>query len=205
MPKISAPTVAEHRARQRAALLEAAIETLVEQGADAVTPAAVTARAGLSRPSFYQYFPSSAALLATIVEDAFTAADQASAEALHGVDQPAARIDTFVRTELRLAHEGLHRPAAALARADLPHECRQRVSELHQQHYRPLLEALHELDLPDPSLTARLLAGLLQAACSAVENGHSHHETADRTLTLLHHGLSRPEVETSTSTRSSIR
>ncbi len=189
MPKISAPTVAEHRARQRAALLEAAIETLVDHGADAVTPAAVTARAGLSRPSFYQYFPSTAALLASIVEDAFTAANDATTRALEGIGPPAARIDTFVRTEVRLAHEGLHRPAVALARADLPLECRLRVRELHRQHYRPLFDAVHELDLPDPQLTAHLLTGRLQAALSAVEDGRPHQDVADRTLALIHHGL----------------
>lgn len=52
MPKISAPTVAEHRVRQRGALLRAAIELLVDGGVSAVTPAAVSAAAGLARPSF---------------------------------------------------------------------------------------------------------------------------------------------------------
>ncbi|WP_139275679.1 TetR/AcrR family transcriptional regulator, partial [Mangrovactinospora gilvigrisea] len=100
MPKISAATVPEHRAQQRAALIRAAVDLLAEQGVTAVTPAAVTARAGLARPSFYQYFPSSAALLAAIVEDAFTAADVAVAQALDAATEPRARIDAFVRAEL---------------------------------------------------------------------------------------------------------
>ena len=60
MPKISAPTVAEHRVRQRDALLHAATELLVDGGVSAVTPAAVGAAAGLARPSVYQYFSSGA-------------------------------------------------------------------------------------------------------------------------------------------------
>ena len=61
MPRIDAPTVAEHHAQRRAALLAAAEELLAEQGVEAVTPAAVGARAGLARSSVYQYFSSSPA------------------------------------------------------------------------------------------------------------------------------------------------
>ena len=45
MPKISAPPVAQHRVRQRDALLRAATELLVNGGVSAVTPAAVGAAA----------------------------------------------------------------------------------------------------------------------------------------------------------------
>jgi AcrR family transcriptional regulator len=189
VPKINAPSVAEHRARQHAALLQAAVTTLIEDGADAVTPAAVTARSGLSRSSFYQYFPSGAALLAAIVEESFTAADQAMARALHDVHEPTTRIDAFVRTELRLAQQGAHRPATALVRAELPRECRQRLTELHEQHFRPLWDALVELDIPDAGLTGELLLGLLQAAVNSLESGRDYQDVAQRTLELIHRGL----------------
>ena len=189
MPKISAATVPEHRAQQRAALIRAAVDILAEQGTTAVTPAAVTASAGLSRPSFYQYFPSSAALLAAVVEDAFTTADTAMAHALDTASDPRARIDAFVRAELQLAAQGLHRPAAALMRADLPAECRDRVHELHHHHYTPLITAIADLSPADPHLTAQLIGGLLQAAMTAVDQGTDPDHVATRTLALIHHGL----------------
>ncbi|MFD8595596.1 TetR/AcrR family transcriptional regulator [Kitasatospora sp. NPDC059646] len=132
-------------AQQRAALIQAAVDVLVEQGAAAVTPAAVGARTGLARSSFHQYFPSAAALLAALVEESFTAADAATAQALAEVGAPADRIDAFVRTELRIAACGTHRPAKALMRADLPAECVARVHELHHRHCAPLLAAIAEL------------------------------------------------------------
>ncbi|MGW4806195.1 TetR/AcrR family transcriptional regulator [Kitasatospora sp. NPDC004272] len=194
MPKINAATVAEHRAQQRAALIRAAVDVLVEQGAAAVTPAAVGARAGLARSSFYQYFPSAAALLAAIVEEAFTAADTATARALADVHDPAARLDAFVRTELLLAARGAHRPARALLQADLPPECLARVHELHHRHYAPLQAAITALtggaDTPD--LTARLVGGTVQAAMTAVEQGADPDRVADRALALLRHGLTPP-------------
>lgn len=189
MPKISAATVAEHRARQRAALIQAAIDILAEQGAAAVTPAAVGARAGVARSTFYLYFPSAAALLATIVEESFTDADAAVARALATISGPAARIDAFVRTELRLAADGIHRPAAALMTGDLPPECRDRVRELHDRHYAPLHEAITAASPADPLLTSQLIGGLLQAAMTAVEHGTDSEQAADRTLHLIHHGL----------------
>jgi AcrR family transcriptional regulator len=189
MPKINAATVAEHRAQQRAALIQAAVDILAEQGAAAVTPAAVGARAGLARSSFYQYFSSSAALLAAIVEESFTAADAAVAEALQEVDNPSARIDAFVRAELLLAAQGLHRPADALMRADLPPVCRERVHELHLLHYGPLMAAIATISPANPQLTSRLVGGLLQAAMTAVESGAPPQEVADQALNLIHHGL----------------
>lgn len=199
MPKISAATVAEHRARQRAALIQAAVDILAEQGAAAVTPAAVGARAGVARSTFYLYFPSTAALLATIVEESFTAADAAIADALANLSGPAARIDAFVRTELRLAAHGLHRPAAALMSADLPAECRDRVRDLHHLHYAPLHEAVSAVDPANSPLVSQLIGGLLQAAMTAVEHGADAQQAADHTLRLLHHGLSVEEHSTRSS------
>ncbi|MFD6414892.1 TetR/AcrR family transcriptional regulator [Streptomyces sp. NPDC060194] len=189
MPKISAATVPEHRAQQRAALIRAAVDILAEQSAAAVTPAAVTARAGLSRPSFYQYFPSSGPLLAAVVEDTFTTANAAMTQALTEASDPRARIDAFVRAELHLSAQGLHRPAAALMRADLPTECRDRVHELHHLHYTPLITAVADLGPTDPRLTAQLIGGLLQAAMTAVDQGTDPDHVATLTLHLIHQGL----------------
>lgn len=189
MPKINAATVAEHRAQQRAALIQAAVDILVEQGAAAVTPAAVGARAGLARSSFYQYFPSAAALLAAIVEESFTAADAATAQALDGVREPAARIDAFIRTELLIAARGAHRPAGALMQADLPAECLARVRELHHHHNAPLQAAIAAVTGDSPDLTGQLVGGIVQAAMTAVEHGADPDRVADHALALLRHGL----------------
>jgi AcrR family transcriptional regulator len=185
MPKISAPTVAEHRVRQRDALLHAATELLVSGGVSAVTPAAVSAAAGLARPSFYQYFPSGAGILAAVIEDAFPRANQELRTALDSASGPADELETYVRVSLRLAHEGAHRPAAALAAAQLPQECRARLRELHREQAAPFMHALEELRAPDLQLTAQLLAGVLEAAMGAIESGAPLTTVTERTLTLV--------------------
>ena len=189
VPKINAPTVAEHHAHQRAALINAAIEILAENGVTGVTPAAVGARAGLARSSVYQYFPSTAALLATIVEEAFPRANAVIRAALDPAGTPRERVDAYIRQTLVLASEGVHRPAAALLAADLPPECRTRLAELHAQQAAPLIDALRGLGLRDPSMTARLVGGVLQAAMAAVEQGSPVDHAIREVLEFVNAGL----------------
>ncbi|WP_407342949.1 TetR/AcrR family transcriptional regulator [Pengzhenrongella phosphoraccumulans] len=185
MPRITAPTVAEHRTRQRVALLAAATELLVSQGAGAVTPGAVGAAAGLARPSVYQYFSSGADLLAAVVEDAFPQANADLRTALERSTDPADRLDIYVRTTLRLARDGAHRAVAALAAAPLPEQCRARLAELHREQAAPLLAALQDLEVPDPALTAQLLGGALRAAMAALDAGCDFDAVTERTLALV--------------------
>lgn len=185
MPRISAPTVAEHRVRQRDALLHAATELLVSGGVSAVTPAAVGAAAGLARPSVYQYFSSGADILAAVIEDAFPRANQSLQVALDAAIGPAEKLDAYVRETLRLAAEGAHRPAAALAAAQLPSECLARLRELHREQAAPFMDALQALAVPELQVTAQLLGGVIEAAMGAVEDGASLAVVTDLTLALV--------------------
>ncbi len=112
MPKINAPTVAEHRDQRRAALVHAGRDILASQGADAVTPAAVGAAAGIARSSVYQYFDSSVALLAAIVEESFPNATATLRDAVE-VGRLPRRKDRGLR--LRVARPR-HEPGAPLLR-----------------------------------------------------------------------------------------
>ena len=67
MPRIDAPTVAEHRDMRRASLLAAARDLLREGGSGALTMGALAQATGLSRPAVYEYFPSTDAVIAHLV------------------------------------------------------------------------------------------------------------------------------------------
>lgn len=185
MPKIQASTVAEHRARQGEALIGAAIDILINEGAAAVTPAAVGARAGLARSSVYQYFDSSAALLATITEEAFQRSNEALTHAMATANGPAERVEAFFRESLRLGAESAHRPAAALMNAGLPPACQERLRELHLEQVEPFRAAVREIGAPDPALTADLIAGMLHTALAAVDSGAPLDTVTERTLALV--------------------
>jgi len=64
MSRIATQTLAEHRDWRRNQLIEAAASIALESGGAAVTVAAVAQKAGLSRTSVYEYFGSSADLVA---------------------------------------------------------------------------------------------------------------------------------------------
>ncbi|HEV2639742.1 MAG TPA: TetR/AcrR family transcriptional regulator [Actinocrinis sp.] len=189
MPKINAPSVAEHRERRRQSLLDAALAILVAEGAAAVTPAAIGARTNLARSSVYRYFSTSDQIIATVVEEAFPVWTGALAEAMARSIDPAAQVDAYVRETLVQAAAGVHRPMAALGAARLPEPCRARITELHRQAAAPLITALTGLGVAAPRLTAELIGGLLLAGMNAVEHGAALDEVTARTLDLVHHGL----------------
>jgi len=67
----SVATQSERRESTRAALLDAAVESLMEHGVAGFTTADVVGRAGLSNGALFRYFPTKADLLAATVEHVF--------------------------------------------------------------------------------------------------------------------------------------
>ncbi len=171
MPKISAPTVAEHRAARRAALLAAAADLLTEQPDRVPTLAAVGKRAGLSRPSVYHYFTSAEALVAAVVEEAFPRWERRFDEALAEVGTPAERIRVYARQNLRLVADGEFALANTLAAVLPGDDLSARAARFHQRLLGPVREALVELGVGDPELAADLVNALVLAGCRAVEGG----------------------------------
>jgi AcrR family transcriptional regulator len=171
MPRISAPTVAEHRARQRAHLVHAGSSLLAERGVEAVTLAAVGQRVGLARSSVYEYFSSTAQLLAAVLDAGFADWAEQVRRDVDSVRDPLARVDAYVRRTLRLVADGQHKPLAALGRADLDADTRAGIARSHQALVAPLISALTELGVADPALLATLLQGVVDAASRQLELG----------------------------------
>ena len=158
MPRIDAPTVAEHRQHRRRALLDAATAILVADGLAATTPAAVGAAAGLARSSVYEYFDSSAAIVAAIVEDAFPRTNAELADAVAGAGDPAS--DRRLRPHLAEAVRRRRVPAGSGAAAsEVPRECLARLDELFELQADPLLRAMRDAKVPDAALSCALVRG----------------------------------------------
>ncbi len=132
MPRIEAPTLAEHQALRRSALVQAAAQILAVDGPHAITPAAVAAMAGLARSSTYQYFPSTAALIRAGVEEFFRAAMERIETEVPAEGAPMDRIEAYIASTLDSAVSG-HTAMMRLSSLDLPKECHDRVRELHDQ------------------------------------------------------------------------
>ncbi len=160
-----------HRSNQRSALLDAARELLLDNGPDAVTPDAVGRAVGLAPGDVDEYFTSSRDILAELVETSFIDWAGEIRDAMATEHEPSARIEAYVRTTVELAAAGRHRIAAAVAAANLPAPCRDRIGELHRRLMEPLLAALRRRADSRPEITAALIQGVLDGAIRSIDAG----------------------------------
>lgn len=188
MPKISAPTVAEHRAAQRTALLAATEQLLLDTGLSGVSPRSIAERAGLARSSFYEYFGSRDDILTAVAIAAFERWAAEVDEALAGV-ATADRLRTYVRTTLRMTADGKHSIAATLQQADLAPSKLEDIMALHSTLLEPVVALLRETGVPDPEAHATLVQGLLNAGVQLVGHGVEPDAATAMIADLLAKGL----------------
>ncbi len=116
MPKISEPTVVQHRAVQHRAVLEAAEQLIMESGGKVPTIAEVAAEVGLARSSVYLYVASREDMVIQLLLEAIPAwLKNLTAELDTVGSDPADRLAAYVRVTLRLFVEGSHGPLMAAA------------------------------------------------------------------------------------------
>ena len=161
MPQIDAPTVAEHRAQQREALLDAAEAILLEDGHGALTFRALGERTGLARNSIYRYF----ALARRPDRRAVRARHAALAAGARDGDGGRRRRRTRAspRSSPRScgsSPHGSHRLAELLGDAPLGPAVRARINAL---AYRPAALLGAELGTRTPQLAAQLVQGVVNA------------------------------------------
>ena len=172
MPRIDAPTVAEHHARQRRSLLDAARSLLAETG-QAPSMAAVARRAGLARSSVYQYFDSPEGLLHAVVGDVFPDwADQVRAR-VEAAGVPGDRVWAYVEANIALFASSEQAVAQALARVVDPQVLRGPMQEFHVRLQGPLREALADLGEPEAAAMAELIDAMIVHASRVTGTDHA--------------------------------
>ncbi|MBA9043634.1 TetR/AcrR family transcriptional regulator [Streptomyces griseofuscus] len=185
MPKIHAASVADHRAQQRAALLDAARELLAEGDASKVTFAAVARRTGLARNSVYKYFTDRRELLTEVVRQAAPRWTERIHAALAAAgDSPEERVAAYVTAQLEMVRDGEHRIARAGADAQDAAALREGADSAHRALLDPLVTTLRDLGDDAPLRTARLLQGLVNAATTALEGGDAYEAVTERAVRL---------------------
>lgn len=189
MPKISAPTVAEHRVAQRAALLRAGETVLLESGLTGVSPRTVCERAGLARSSFYDYFATRDDLLVAIAIAAIERWDAEIETALSEVEPGLAELRAFVDATMAMTAEGKHEIAGAMREANLSPSRYEDLMKLHEVLMRPVLRVLAESGLDASPATAALAQGVLGTGVQLVGHGMDHRAVADQVYQLLTRGL----------------
>lgn len=197
MPRIAAPTVAEHRARQRDGLLAAARNLLIEGGYTALSFGALAARTGLARPTIYSYFRSKDDLVVAVCEAEFPSVAAETERAVGRAKTPRDQVAAFVRAQLRVAQQRRYRIVHALANAPLSDEARRRIMAMHRELMPSAVPLFTRAGHPQPALAAALLQGLINAAVAAIDSGEPPHRVmkvaVDAALDgLCHRSGSRP-------------
>lgn len=187
MPRISAATVAEHRAQQRRAVLDAARTLLAETG-QAPSLAAVGARAGLARSSVYAYFSSRQDLLRAVVDEVLPAWADHVVAAMDREPTPQARVWAYVRANVELFDSSERAAAQALSSVVDPAVLAAPMASLHEQMRAPLVRALAEMGEPEPEVVAGLVGVWTVRAVNA-ERPDGSALGADQALALLRRTL----------------
>lgn len=160
MPRIAAPTVAEHHARQRRALLDAARALLAETG-EAPSMTAVGRRAGLARSSVYQYFESPHALLHAVVADVLPDWASQVRQQVEAAGTPGEKVWAYIEANVALFASSEQAVAQALTRVVEPHVLRGPMQEFHARLQVPLRAALADLGEPDVATMAETIDALI--------------------------------------------
>lgn len=185
MPRIEADTVAEHRANQHDALLDAAERLLLEEGYEALNFRVLGERTGIARNSVYRYFTSTDDVVAALCERDMPRWLLEIESAMAAAPDPAARIEAYVRTQLQLVAGGHHRLADVLQEAPLGPGARARINALAYAPAAVLEEELRSTGHPQPDVTAPLVQGLIGAAIRLLHSGRAMDEVVAETTELV--------------------
>ncbi|MGW4501345.1 TetR/AcrR family transcriptional regulator [Micromonospora sp. NPDC004336] len=183
MPRIQAPSVAEHHARQRRALLDAA-RALLAESAQAPSMAAVGRRAGLARTSVYQYFTSADELLAAVVADVFPDWAGQVVARVAAAPTPATRVWAYVEANVDLFTSSEQAVARALTQVVEPRMLRGPMEEFHARLQVPLRQALADFGEPEPETIAELVDSLIVQASRAAGPADCTEAAGARDVTL---------------------
>lgn len=170
MPRITAPTVQEHRERQRRKILDSAHELLRK---DPTPPslAAVARGAGISRSALYIYFDSRETLLYALVEDVFPRWTARVTQAMTDAPTVADRVRAYALANLELVDEGAHAVSGALAALAPGEELGAQAQRMHDLIRAPLVDTIQELGIASPEQVADLFNALVHGATRMLEQG----------------------------------
>ena len=172
MPKIKAASLLEDREFRRQQLISAALELAIAGGAEAITVAAVASKAGLARSSIYEYFASSADLVADLVLEELDYYTKRLADAVGSATDPYEKIELWIAESLRYVADGRHMLVKSLNTIDTPDFRKEEISLGHRKMLAPLRQSLIETGINDSQSAAAFLSGVTDAASIRIDAGN---------------------------------
>jgi len=171
VPKINTSNLVEQREWRRSQLISAAAAIALESGSEAITVSAVAQRAGLARTSVYEYFGSSAELVADLIIEELTLFTAILNEAVKPAAKPEEAIANWINSALQYIADGRHLLAKALSATSLPINRSAEIGSAHRALLAPVSHALVEIGVTDVHYALSMIQSVTDAATKRIENG----------------------------------
>ena len=171
-PKIAEATIGEQRAMRQKQIIEAAMSLALESGAPSVTVAAVAKRAGISRSLVYEYFSSSADLIADLVLEELEYYRERLMSAVHGVEDPFAYIELWIAEALQYVADGRHLLVKSLNSVAAPDFRKEEIAQGHRNMMVTIINPLKMIELEDLGLAISYLQSAIDAAATRIDAGN---------------------------------
>ena len=189
MPRINTMSLAQQREWRRSELISAAAAIALESGSEAITVSAVAQRAGLARTSVYEYFGSSAELVAYLIIEELNAFTDILVQSVEPAKVPEEAIANWINSALQYIADGRHLLAKALSATSLPVNRSAEIGAAHRALLSPLTSALTQIGVRDLNYALSMIQSLTDAATKRIENGNSADTEISKTTAFCIAGL----------------
>jgi AcrR family transcriptional regulator len=171
-PRIQEATIVEQRKMRQRQLMDAALSLAIEGGIDSVTVSAVAKKAGLSRSSIYEYFSSSADLIADLIMEEMAYYNQRLLKAVNEVEDPYVYIELWIAEALQYVVDGRHLLVKSLNSVTTPNFRKSDIAQGHKQLMATITKPLSTIGLDDLTLGLTYLQSTIDAASVRIESGN---------------------------------
>jgi AcrR family transcriptional regulator len=201
VPRIWDESVASHKERLRATIIDAAIDLVRDRGRNDVAMSAIATRAGIGRATLYNYFPDVDHILAAYVVDEFDRFHASLDAELADTVGALARLTVVVTATVQYLASGRHQAGAAIMGLDDFSPPAQQLVDGVMAGFRERLVAVVDEAVTagllrpdiDPGFLALGLHHLLGAArTSVLSEAQSASEAATAVLSLFLRGAASP-------------
>ena len=171
-PKIQEATIREQRQMRQRQLMDAALSLAMEGGVDSVTVSAVAKRAGLARSSIYEYFASSADLIADLVMEEMSYYNKRLLKAVHNIEEPFTYISLWIEEALAYVVDGRHILIKSLNTVTTPNYRKSDIAQGHRDLMGTIIAPLNTIGLTDVKLGLAYIQATIDAASVRIESGN---------------------------------
>jgi len=172
-PRIQEANIVEQRKMRQRQLMDAALSLAIEGGIDSVTVSAVAKKAGLSRSSIYEYFSSSADLIADLIMEEMAYYNQRLLKAVNEVEDPYKYIELWIAEALQYVVDGRHLLVKSLNSVSTPNFRKSDIAQGHKQLMATITKPLSNIGLDDLALGLTYLQNTIDAASVRIESGNN--------------------------------